>query len=449
MGQRNILTRLTHATQMIVKRMTAMENFRQNAIDRLLVGIIANINPVIRLFSSGTIIRNGSSLWKALPCAGLPLILAFSVALLWDTAGAADVKLTPKLGVGYAYDDNIFFSAQDKTSSSIFTVSPGLEVDHKTLVSNYLLKADLDILYYDKESDLDRTNQYYRLTGDHRIKERWTTDVDLKYYRDTTLNTYIQDTGRVTDRVERDFFEGGGRLNYDIDMVSGISAGYRFQHAEYEGDQFSDYSRHDGSLDYYHQLKNQVDTISIGPSYYYRTNDFNEINSFALNIGWARKWSEISRSRVFIGVRYTDIERNNGTEDDKWGVRGGFNFTRKGLASTTTFRYVHALRTTVEGDDVNVDNFYLSYRRLITERFGAEFEGRLVFSYALFDQDTQINDERYYRLDPRLFYQLTENLDLSLRYRYQNNFEERDQGDRTRERNIVWLQLKYAVPLPI
>ena len=60
---------------------------------------------------------------------------------------------------------------------------------------------------------------------------------------------------------------------------------------------------------------------------------------------------------------------------------------------------------------------------------------------------SDINDERYYWVEPRLFYQLTENLDLSLRYRYQNNVEFADEGDLTRERNIVWLQLSYGLPI--
>ena len=83
----------------------------------------------------------------------------------------------------------------------------------------------------------------------------------------------------------------------------------------------------------------------------------------------------------------------------------------------------------------------------ITERFGAGINGRLVFSYKLFNQQADVNDERYYWLEPRLFYQLTEHLDLSLRYRYQNNVEYTDEGDITKDRNIIWLQLSYGLPI--
>ena len=377
----------------------------------------------------------------------LPILLLFSISFLSQVADAADVKMTPKLGVGAAYDDNTFLSTDDKVSSSLITVSPGLVIDYQTLLSKLVVTADLDILSYLDESDLNRTNQYYRLSGDRRIKERWITSVDLKYYIDTTLNTYLQETGRVIDRIGRDFFEAGGKVGYDVTKISSISVDYKYRGASYEDDLFSDYDSHRGSLYYSHRLKNEQDTLSVGPAYYYRSNDFNDVDSFSLDIGWDRDWSSITQSYASIGARYTNVKQNDGTEDDSWGTKARVDVTFEGIVSTTTFRYFHDLRTTVDGDDVNVDNFFITYRRSITERFGAGIDGRLVFSYKLLDRDSNINDERYYWVEPRLFYQLTEHLDLSLRYRYQNNVEFADEGDFTRDRNIVWLQLSYGLPI--
>jgi hypothetical protein len=382
---------------------------------------------------------------KALPFFCLPIMSLFIIGA--SGAWAADVKLTPQLAVGGAYDDNILLSTDNKLSSSIVTVSPGVEMDVQTLLSTLRLKADWDILSYLDESDLDRTNHYYRLSASHRIKERWTTAADFRFYRDTTLNTFLQETGRVNDRVERDYFDAGGSVGYNLTKISNISARYRYETAVYERDVFTDYDRHFGSLYYSHRLKNERDTLSIGPSYYHRTNDFNDVDSYALDIGWARDWSAITRSDASIGARQATVKRDDGTEDDSWGARARFDFTYKGIVSTTTIRYFHDLRTTVDGNDINVDNVYLTYRRSLTERFGVGMDGRLVFSYKLVNQQADINGERYYWLEPRLFYRLTENFDLSLRYRYQNNVEFRDEGDLTRERNIIWLQLSYALPM--
>ena len=413
-----------------------MLNRRKKANSRPITGAVANVN-------------NRSSSRRSWPWTWMPALVLLAVAVPLDTASAADAKIIPKITVAAGHNDNIFLSSSNEVDSSILAVRPGVEFDYRTLLSSFSLKADLAILNYLDESDLNRTNQYYSLSADRKIKERWTTSGEFSFTRDTLLDTYLDEIGRVVDRTERDFLEAGGRVDYDLSLVSGISAAYLFQNADYDSDRYADFNRHNGGLNYFYRLKNQVDTLSIGPSYSHRSTDSSDVDALALNLGWNRKWSDITNSRARIGARYTSIERKNGTEDDQWGVRAGLDITRKGLASTTTFRYFHALRTTVEEEDVNVDNFFLNYRRSITERFGVELEGRLVFSYAFFDQDTQINDKRYYWVEPSLFYRLTRDLNLSVRYRYQNNVESIDGGDRTRERNLIWLQLNYDVALPL
>ena len=377
------------------------------------------------------------------------LILAFLTFGGAQFAAAADVMLTPQLTLRGAYDDNILMSRDDETSSSIATVSPSVQMDYKTLLSSLRLNADVDILRYFQESDLNRTNQYYRLSGDHRLKERWTTSADLKFFRDTTLHTYLEETGRVIDRVERDYLEAGGGLAYDLTTVSEISAAYEYRTVSYETDDFSDYDNHIASLYYAHHLKNERDTLSIGPSYYKRTTDFSDVDSFSLDLGWARNWSEVTKVSAAIGGRYTKVKNDDGLEDDSMGVKAKLDITSRGLASTTIFRYFHDIRTTVDGNDINVDNFLIDYRRLITERFGVGINGRLVFSYKLFDEQSELDDERYYWVEPRLFYKLKKNMDLSLHYRYHNNVRFRDEGDINRERNITWVEFSYAIPTSI
>jgi len=410
------------------------------------------ITPIDRLkrHSDGDLTK-GIRVWEPVALSGgglVRLILMLFVCLLWGTGTAvgADTKLTPRLTVGAAYDDNVLLNEEDKVDSSIIRVRPSVDLDYDTLLSSVTMSADWDILTYLDESDLNRTNQYYRLTGDHRFKERWKADIDLKYYDDTTLNTFLQETGRVIERVERNFLEAGGDVDYNLTTVSWLSVGYRYQDASYDDDNFSDYYNHRGNLYYVHRLKTEVDRISIGPSYYYRKNDLNEVDSYSLDIGWHRDWSPVSYSFASIGARYANVTEEDGSDDDSWGARARIDLSFEGEISTTLFRYFHDLRTTSEGDDINVDNFYFSYRQLLTERFRAGINARLVFSYKLLDQQSDVNDSRYYWLEPNLAYDVMRNLNVSLRYRYQNNVESGDDGDHdiTRERNVVWLQLSYS-----
>jgi hypothetical protein len=173
------------------------------------------------------------------------------------------------------------------------------------------------------------------------------------------------------------------------------------------------------------------------------------VDNFAFNLGWKRDWSDITDSDASIGARYAKVTRDDGTEDDSWGVKAHFDLTLEGVANTTWIRYFHDLRTTADGDDINVDNFWITYRRRITERFSMGIDGRLAFSYKLFDRQADINDSRYYWVEPNLSYRLTRYLGISLKYRYQNNVEFADAGDITRDRNIVWLQLSSWYPMKL
>ena len=375
-------------------------------------------------------------------------LLSGATLLAAGIAGAADTTLTPRLTVSGSYDDNILLSAADKVSSPIVTVSPSILLNYETLRSNLSLLADLDILRYLDESDLDRTNQYYRFSADHRPTERWVTSINANFYKDTTLNTYLQETGRVIDRVERDYLEGRVGMAYNLSLVSTIGGAYRYQTADYSRNVYSDYDNHNANLYYAHRLKNERDTISIGPGFYHRTNDNNDVDSYSLDLGWARDWTSITRSVASIGVRHTSVtQKRGGTDSDNVGAKASLEITSRGLASTTTFHYFHDLRTTADGNDVNVDNLLLDYRRSITERFGVGLNARLVFSYKLFSEQSNLNDTRYYWLEPYLSYRITRDLSASLRYRYQNHVEHRPQDDLTRERNIVWLQLSYGFPI--
>jgi hypothetical protein len=365
-------------------------------------------------------------------------------------AEAANMTLTPRLAVGGSYDDNILLSTDDKVSSPIVTVSPSVELGYQTMLSNLGLKANWDFLSYLDESDLNRTNQYYRLSGDRRLTERWSTSGNVNFYRDTALNTYLQETGRVIGRIQRDYFEAGASVAHDFTQLSNISVGYRYRTASYDDARFNDYDNHNASLYYGHRLKNERDTLSIGPTYYHRTTDSNDVDSYTFDFGWARDWTSITRSSATIGVRHLNVkQKRDGSEYDTVGAKASVNITSLGLASRITFRYFHDLRTTEDGDDVNVDNFYLEYRRSITERFGTGINGRLVFSYKLFSEQSGLNDERYYWIEPNLFYRLTRDIEVSLRYRYQNHVEYFNMGSQTRERNIVWLQLSYAFPITL
>ncbi len=305
--------------------------------------------------------------------------------------------------------------------------------------------ADFEILSYLDESDLNRVNQYYRLTGNHRLGQRWDTRVGFNYYNDTTLNTYLQETGRVVERIDREYVYATGGISYDISAISSIDTDYSYSGARYEDDVFTDYDLNRLQLYYRHRLKSQQDVLSIGPSFYHRTNDLNDTDYVSLNLGWERDWSDITNTFAAIGARYTNVEDQDGNDENTWGALARFNLTHQGISSVITIQYYHDLATLTNGEDVNVDNFYLRYDYLLTERFGVGINGRLVFSYDLFSSEG-VEDNRYYIVEPFLSYRLTEDFNVYLRYSYQNSSNDLIDSEDARERNRAWIEFMYELP---
>ncbi len=383
----------------------------------------------------------------------LPLCLSYSIAAIailflamCSYAYAAESKLTSKLYFSGGYDDNITYVRSEKIDSSILKAEPGIEWDYKSLLSSLKIIADLDMLAYLDDNDYNRIDQNYSLQGKHRFTERWDTRIGLQYTQDTTLNTYLEETGQLTNQVDRDFYYGTAGFSYEMTQVSILDIDYRYQHAEYEKDIYSNYGLHRLNIRYRHRLKNEIDTFLLGPSFYHRENDSNDTDYISLDMGWKRKWSEITNSFASIGARYATMEDNDGNDKDRWGVKAKLDLIHRGIKSDITFKYYHDLSTLAQGTDVNVDNFHLEYQYMLAERFGVGLRGRLVFTYGLFDKEQDSVDNRYYKIGPYLFYRLSKNLKLYLRYRYQITSDDLIENENTNDRSSAWIEIRYEAP---
>ena len=127
------------------------------------------------------------------------------------------------------------------------------------------------------------------MDGTHRLGERWVTRAGFRYRDDSTLNTYLEEIGRVIERIDRQYFYATGGISYDLTTASSIDTNYSYENVRYEDDFFPDYDVHRLNLYYRHRLKTQQDTLSVGPSFYHRTNDLNDSDYVSLDLGMGAK----------------------------------------------------------------------------------------------------------------------------------------------------------------
>ena len=364
-------------------------------------------------------------------------------------AFAAEQWIIPRIGLYGGYDDNLLYSQEeehDKLDSYVFNVEPGLEYRFESLLSELKINAKWAILNYVNEDDFNRVNHDYWLIGNHDLGQRWNTRAEVRYIKDTTLNTYLEETGRVIDRIDRDYIDAKGGLSYAISTVSYIDTEYQYNRSTYEDDLFPVTSSHWFHMYYQHHLGTQQDVLSIGPAYYHRKNDLNDADSYSLDFGWERKWSDITKSFASIGARYTQVEEKWGEKDGTWGARGRLDLTHQGLISTLQLRYYHDLSTTAYGENINVDNLYLNYSYQITQLFGAGIDSRVIISYGIFNDEEDVDNSRYFEVQPYLFYRLSENFNMFLRYRYQHSSENLIDSEDVRKRKSIWIEFTYYWP---
>jgi len=139
-------------------------------------------------------------------------ILQFSVI-------AADVTIIPSLTLKGEYTDNVYFDRTDEVEDYIGHINPALEFGYVSELLDLNASADVDFLYYEDQTDLDTKNQLYELEGVYQIFERWKISGNGSYRKDTTHDSYLEETGRVTVLEDLRRYTAGGGLSYEINTV--------------------------------------------------------------------------------------------------------------------------------------------------------------------------------------------------------------------------------------
>jgi len=140
-----------------------------------------------------------------------------------------------------------------------------------------------------------------------------------------------------------------------------------------------------------------------------------------------------------------ETEDNVGKKDDEWGWTGGISFDKTWETASASLGYSRDHYYTAEGENVEVDRFFLAVHKMMTQKLGARLSGSLYFTKSI-GSSARDRDVRYYTVSPSLFYNITQNHSLELGYSYANEFDDELTNNRERDRNMVWLALNFNFP---
>jgi len=363
-------------------------------------------------------------------------------------AVAKDVTIVPAITLRGEYDDNVHFTHTDEISDYLAIISPALTLDYGSELLNFKASGVVDVLRYLDETDINTENQRYMINGGYQLMEKWALSGDFSYIKDTTLDAELDETGIVNFREDRERFNAGAGLSYQISEFSDMGVDYQYSTTDYDEQFLEDYDVNSIGLSYNRQFNDGLDIFSVEPRYTRFNSDTSDDDVYRLNFGWTHLPSETYRLRIFLGVRYTEQDyKDERDTTSNWGGLADISLLKTAEMYSVLVGFGSDIYNEPSTSELNtVYRIYCNLTRRITERFRAGVNARVSLTQPV-DADA-FNDEDiwYFVVGPSLTYQLAENHSLQLGYSYQQEYNKNYEEDRRGDRNRVWLSLNFNFP---
>jgi hypothetical protein len=372
-------------------------------------------------------------------------VLFIFVLLSAGPAAAASYRFEPAVRVGGGYDDNILFVYDDKVADAYMSIKPSLLADFGSQRLGFRLDAAAEIIRFAEEKDLDVENYNVGAGLGYRASQKISLSGKVSYIRDTTLDSELEETGRVTDREQREQYRGDAGVSYQLGELSNIGLDYVYTQTLYASDSLVNRVANRLSLPYSRRFNNNRDTWSISPSYSLaETENDVTIDYYNLTMGWGHVFNNTWSMRNYIGYGHTRT-KEDGEETPYNAGNADLSLTKKGDIWRFTVGFRSYITLDSQGDLREVDRLYIQFRKRMTEKL---FFLLAASTYASRPVDifNQI-DSWYYDLRPELGYRLTPRHNFNLFYRYSSEEDRSGSNNDYRNRNLVELRYTYNFPI--
>jgi hypothetical protein len=342
------------------------------------------------------------------------------------------------------YDTNVSFERIDEKDDFITQLQPSLYIESNTELVDLTTNMNTDLNYYAKETDLNYIAYNGNLNIDSKIMELFTVNIGGLIIKDTTLESELEETGRVRfreDRLRYDYYAGFG---INLTELSQVNLGYRYRQVDYDSDNYIDYNLDIFSFDYRKKLKNQIDTIRINLIYTLRESDPSESDTISVGASWIRNLSETLSFHALGGYRWTQEYTDEKKKEEGQGFIVDIGLDKKWDRTALGLSYIHDLVYGGGGENLNVDRLKLELARFLSERTRLSLGLRYYLTTGDINQDEE--DSQYYQIETKLTYNLTERHRLILGYLYETEHDKALDENRDRDRNRVWGAIALAFP---
>ena len=378
---------------------------------------------------------------------------------------AAEWKIDPTIQFRAGYNDNVTLRIDDEISSAEATLSPSAIFSVETPESGLSGDLRFDFRRFEDDSNLDDNNVRF-LTSSYRRMERSELGLDVDFIKDTTLDSQLENTGLVLDRVTRYRINVGPNWTYNMDERTQARFGYNYSDVRYNNTGetgFVDFHSHSGQASLQRVLNERlIGSITLVHSQSSNDNQVDSKNT-SLQIGGSYQFSETLSASLFAGVRRTKADFSQSslipifagdviigfiplTEDvsrSDWGYTFSGSLTKEFLRGQTSLSSSRDISNDVNGVPIEVTRVIWSNLYRFSETLSGSLN--LWFSNTESNNDARSSLNRdYYTIEPGLHWDFQQFWRISGSYRYSKQTFDNTGDDAAQ--NAAYLTLTYRWP---
>lgn len=404
---------------------------------------------------------------RSLTHAGLFTLTFLCAFVLHGEVTAGEFKLTPSAGLKGEYHDNLFFTEKRKKDEWITTLSPGIELSHRTERLDLNVLGRASFLFYADYHEFNDVDHFYRGRARFSLHPKWSVSGEAAFTRDSTVDRDIEATGLVNKTIRRYKYNLSGGVQHSLTETTLAELSYAFERFDYERDpEFVDIDSHGVTLVVTHDLSKRIPkTVGRANLGYARYEfDVSEIDYYYGTLGASHALSEKWSFLVDAGASYT-YSRFEIRRLSPFGIIRDHE-TKDGVGwvgqATITYRGERTARGDRTRGDLTFQHRLLpsSGKVGVTRRTSIVLEGVHYFTYELSGRisagyylnrsrreefSTTPVDEATFRIHPRFRYEFTRDiaLEASYHYTYIRNRETRSEA----HRNLFMINFYIQHPL--
>ena len=257
--------------------------------------------------------------WILTAAISIGIFLCFPINLL----GAGNFIVTPKIAVGWQYDDNFWLSEDNEREVSTYLIQPGIELGYETAKSLISLNYTANAFFYDDHGSVDEDEQKASdddflghtaiFQAETRPSGRWLLALDNSFWL-TRNNAQTDRLGNFTDRDKYWLNRFTPRVYHDISRRFAAGLRYRNEQLEWIDGDNADSTEHRGIGDLIYKLS---PTAQFDLEYQHWQRDFDgntsDYTSNQLRLILRKQFKHIS---VEAGGGYQDREFDDSDQDD-------------------------------------------------------------------------------------------------------------------------------------